>query len=750
MAVDATPLDVASLPAVLAGPVLRRLTRTQMAVWAALSRGADVTLTVRLAGQPATETAAAAVTPTRVGANLWLAMLTAGPPAPPGQFAAGQLYEYRLTSPGWPAAPTWTDYSIGTSLPAFLGPPANLGDLVVFHTSCRKPHGGGVDGLAVAAQEIRDRIAAGASRPHLLILSGDQIYADEVPAPMAPRIRRIAADIVGIDETSVFPSLRIGGRQAPTNGFGLTSSAATDHLWGLGEFLAAYLLYWSEALWPAAIPQWADLDPSNDLDPSAGLDEASWTDLAERVATFRAGIPEVKRVLATVPSLMILDDHEVTDDWNLDFPWAQAVYADPAGGRIVANGLLAYALCQHWGNNPDRFTTAGTPEANLLTAATFSGASPDTPATRALLGVPAGPPPAPPSVLRDLSVATAVRYDVTLEPAEGWPVRVVGLDERTAREFHRSDHPAARISMAALALMLPGPAATTPAGPTLVVAPSPILGTHLIEHVIQPAASLLPGGSEYADFESWPAATPNHQELLRRLAAYGPLLLLSGDVHYSGTAAMVYDRGGVTTRAVQLTDSAAKNADAKTMALHLFGDLAMRLGLERTRRFVGFAALSAAQRAALAAPPPAGTVLAYDDMVDVLLGRVFRAGQETPAVLSGPIAAAYNLGAGDWRYDVEPVDDERLPGPGPLLTDITSAPVPWPGWDPGNSFLMLRALRASDLHRIGRMWDGLPQLAVLTFTAGPPALVQHRLVSPSGEDPAGTTRHTCATRAALG
>ncbi|MGY1684984.1 hypothetical protein ACI8AK_05280 [Geodermatophilus sp. SYSU D00867] len=754
VALDAIALDVPSLPAVVAGPVLRRLTRAQVSVWVALTRGSDVTLHVRLAGRPVTEVTTTA-TPVQVGTALWLCVVTGAAPDG-GEFAAGALYEYRLSSPGWPSEPAWGDLALGTAQPSFPGPPAAVDDLVVLHTSCRKPHGGGLDGLALAAALIAERLAAGTPnpRPHLLVMSGDQIYADEVAGPMAPRVRRVATDLVGIDETSVFGSLPpFTGRQLPSEGFGLTSSAASDHLWTLGEFLAAYLLYWSDTLWPAAVPAWADVDPAVDLPP--GLDagaraaaEVTWTEQVASLGRFRAGLPGVRRVLATVPSVMILDDHEVTDDFNLNHPWATAVYGNPAGSRIVLNGLLAYALCQHWGNAPGRFTTGGSPEARLLVAAAHTGATPDTPALRTLLGVP-DPPPAPPSVLRDPTAPGTVRYDVELGPADGWPVRVLALDERTAREFLRVDRPAARISMAALAASLPGPDAGAPAAATLVIAPSPVLGTHVIEHVIQPAMSLLPGGSVYADFESWLAATPNHQELLRRLAAYGPVLLLGGDVHYSTTAALRYERDGATTRGAGVTSSAAKNADAKTMVLHLLGDLATRLGIERIRRFRGFAALTAGQRAALASPPPAGAVLPYDDMVDVLLGRVFRAGQETPAVLSEEVATAYGLGAGDWRYSIEPVDDERLPPAGPLLTDITGAPPPWVGWDPARSFAMLRALRASDLHRIGRVWDGLPQTSLLTFTSGP-LTVHHVLASPVGEDLAAAGRHTTQTAVELG
>lgn len=744
MALDATPLDPASLPAIVAGPILRAVTRARAAVWIALTDGSPVTLHLRPAGQPAGEVAAGTFTPVQVGSRLWLAVVTGD--APGGAFTSGQIYEYRLSSPGWPE-PNWLDLAIGTSLPAFPAPPAAVEDLVVLHTSCRKIHGGGLDGLAHARTVIADRMAAGKSRPHLLVGSGDQVYADEVAAPVAPRIRRIAADLVGIDETGVFgPLPPIGGRQASTDGFGLTSSAASDHLWTFGEFLAGYLLSWSDALWPAALPSWGDIGPG-DLDPAAGLDEAGWDELRDAAGRYRAVLPDARKVLATVPSLMVLDDHEVTDDWNLGHEWATAVYGNPAGSRLVTNGLLAYALCQHWGNVPEPFATAGNPEAAVLAGAAFTGASPDAPALRARLGVPAPPGPAP-AVLRDVADAIAVRYDVAFGPSEGWPVRVVGLDERTQREFPSDDAPAARVSMAALAAMLPTPPAAEDGIPTLVVAPSPVLGTHVIEHVIQPLVSLLPGGSEYADFESWPAVPANHQELLRRLAPYAPLVLLGGDVHYSTTAELNYTRAGTTIRGAGVTSSASKNADAKTMALHLFGDLAMRLGIERSRRFVGFTALSAAQRAQLAGPPPAGTVLPYDDLADVLLGRGLRAALGTPAVLSGEVADAYGLGPPDWEYTVEPVDDETMPPPGELLDALLAAPAPaWSTWDPAKSYLMVKALRANDLHRIGRVFDGLPQVSVLEVVA--PTAVRHTLSSPAGDDPGAPVVHRCETAVEL-
>src|SRR4029453_15343415 len=195
-----------------------------------------------------------------------------------------------------------------------------------------------------------------------------------------------------------------------------------------------------------------------------------------------------------VPSLMIFGDHEIADDWNIDLPWVNTVYDKPAGRRAVTNGVLAYALCQHWGNKPEAFTTAGTPERAVLdevsSAVSASPRRSPEPVVRPLLGIPGGKlGSAPPTqVLRALTPG-AIRYDLTLGPPEGWPVRIVLMDERTVREYPRLDSRGARISRAALALQLPAPASPVPF--TLVVTASPTLGSDLVENVIQPLLNLL-------------------------------------------------------------------------------------------------------------------------------------------------------------------------------------------------------------------------------------------------------------------
>ena len=326
-------------------------------------------------------------------------------------------------------------------------------------------------------------------------------------------------------------------------------------------------------------------------------------------------------------------------------------------------------------------------------------------------------------------------------------MRIVVLDERTVREYPRSDARGARISRDALALQLPPPPSAVPF--TIVVAAAPILGSDLVEDVIQPLFNVLvpETGARFADFESWSAARANHQDLLARLAAHHPVVVLSGDVHYGFTTRLTRTEGGVTTRVAQLTGSAAKNVEIKNAAISLFSELAMRLGLERVRETSGFASLSAADKTKLLSAPPTGSTLAWDDTVDVLLGRVAREGASEPTAMATPVAEAYGLPAPGWTYVVEPVDD-------PMAT-FSALPVdpPWDGWDPGKSLQMIQSLQEADLERFARVFVGLPQMAVVSFTiAGPSLTVHHELRCPVGSiepGPPSTDRHVVKTEVSL-
>ncbi|MFD4481866.1 alkaline phosphatase D family protein [Streptomyces sp. NPDC058471] len=62
--------------------------------------------------------------------------------------------------------------------------------------------------------------------------------------------------------------------------------------------------------------------------------------------------PEVRWLLSTVPSCMIFDDHDVIDDWNTSAAWLAEMRATPWWRERVLSGLMSYWVYQHIGNLP--------------------------------------------------------------------------------------------------------------------------------------------------------------------------------------------------------------------------------------------------------------------------------------------------------------------------------------------------------------------------------------------------------------
>lgn len=101
--------------------------------------------------------------------------------------------------------------------------------------------------------------------------------------------------------------------------------------------MAMYLLVWSPTCWTLIAPQPPTL--TAERRQRYALEQS-------RIDAFKAGLGGVGRALAHLPSLMIFDDHDVTDDWNLSAQWEETAYGHPFSKRIIGNALLAYLLCQ--------------------------------------------------------------------------------------------------------------------------------------------------------------------------------------------------------------------------------------------------------------------------------------------------------------------------------------------------------------------------------------------------------------------
>jgi hypothetical protein len=62
------------------------------------------------------------------------------------------------------------------------------------------------------------------------------------------------------------------------------------------------------------------------------------------------GEPYVRWLLSTVPSAMVIDDHDISDDWNISRSWKEEMDRRPWWGQRVEAGFMTYWIYQHLGN----------------------------------------------------------------------------------------------------------------------------------------------------------------------------------------------------------------------------------------------------------------------------------------------------------------------------------------------------------------------------------------------------------------
>ena len=60
--------------------------------------------------------------------------------------------------------------------------------------------------------------------------------------------------------------------------------------------------------------------------------------------------PTIRWLLSTVPSAMIFDDHEVTDDWNISEAWVEEMRTHPWWNAQIIGAYASYWIYQHLGN----------------------------------------------------------------------------------------------------------------------------------------------------------------------------------------------------------------------------------------------------------------------------------------------------------------------------------------------------------------------------------------------------------------
>ncbi|OBX33871.1 PhoD-like phosphatase [Halomonas elongata] len=256
-------------------------------------------------------------------------------------------------------------------------------------------------------------------------------------------------------------------------------------------------------------------------------------------------LPAAARLMAHLPTLMIFDDHDVTDDWNLTAAWEETAYGHPFSRRIIGNALMGYLLCQGWGNDPDRLAGPMQEVTTLLeTAAREDG------------WLPAEPHDA------------FLRY---LQRFEGWEYQVPGtpklvvLDTRTRRwrSERKLGRPSGLMDWEALSELqqqiLDAPS-------VVIVSPTPMFGVKLIE-VVQKLFTLA-GKPLLVDAENWMAhrgAASVMLNIFRHSRTPGHYVVLSGDVHYSFAYDIQIRHRRHGSRIWQITSSGVKNAFPDTL-----------------------------------------------------------------------------------------------------------------------------------------------------------------------------------------
>lgn len=425
-------------------------------------------------------------------------------------------------------------------LPTFFIPSINGNSVTNFlYGSCRKLHGEDEDSLVVADTIMSESFDDLIKRPRALFLIGDQIYADNVAGPLISFITNLSRKIMGWDEKinglesrlgDIRPGERVSIVKELTH---FSSDDVGNHLLGLGEFAAMYLIAWNAQIWPSELDQM----PSNGTYDYAEIEKYQ----IEKMHLYqsRNNLKKIRRLLANVPTYMICDDHEITDDWNINREWYREVCNSKSGKQIITNGLVAYWAFQAWGNDPDafdddfkKFIKSYIQLKGELSLQYFQD-------NRTSLIVDKDNLTANESLVSkiNLSQDQILNTKKWTFVAPTYPLTLF-LDCRTQRKFVDEHGPPILLSGEALSLAKNKllKAGYQTGNPLIIVSPTPVLGFELAESV-QRFLTIISGSYKW-DLETWRANEDGFVRFLYFiLTELHPdyCVFLSGDVHYAFT-----------------------------------------------------------------------------------------------------------------------------------------------------------------------------------------------------------------------
>lgn len=530
----------AQLPMLLMGPMVRRAEQTGVCIVFATSIPAQCQINI-LNTQSVSEQQTITL-----GERLYLHFVVVKPVSTP--FELDTLLAYQLIINGNEVDLSARAYS-NQATPAFVIP-NKLNSIL--HGSCRNAHHPAKDSLVTASQWQNTQRSQNTPGAQLLLLSGDQVYADDVAGPMLLVIHQLIEKLGIYKEQPMalplpeqlneqlynrhhfLPKTPWQKRSKLGVGYWLkkdephfSSVKAFNHLIHFEEFIALYLLNLSTAAWQCVDLQNAQYTGQN-LEHQRIFN-------AEKSALlgYAKGLNEVEKLFANVSTLMMFDDHDVTDDWNLTAGWEQAINQNPSSKRIINNGLISYWLFQGMGN--DALTKTGAliqPFKQSLSANNqWQFKAFDKP----------------------LNEFNHWHYELTTIP------KVVVLDTRTHRWRNESNfnEPSGLLDWERLTEL---EESLLSHDKVIIVSPAPVFGVKSIE-AIQAAFNIC-GQPLMVDVENWMAHEGSAKKLLdtfRRTDTPNETLILSGDVHYSFCFSVQKRFGDHPNRIWQLTASGIKN-----------------------------------------------------------------------------------------------------------------------------------------------------------------------------------------------
>ncbi|KQR99652.1 hypothetical protein ASG12_02315 [Williamsia sp. Leaf354] len=268
-------------PALVLGPLLRFVDESRATIWVETDRATEVRIDTSVGVSARTDTWG-------VGGHHYAIVVLEGLPADTQVDYSVVLGDDTGSDAVWP--PDGEQCRLRT---AAVG-----ADVTIAFGSCRRGDTydeeslGRIGADALVGLAHRVNTEAPQRRPDLLMLLGDQVYADDPSPEILARLHRHRA--------------QTGGQGGPVPGRGALDDEVADEICDLEEYTWLYAESW--------------------------------------------GTPEVRALMAAVPSCMILDDHDLRDDWNSSMDWRRTVTAAPWWPRRVVGAFTSYWIYQHLGN----------------------------------------------------------------------------------------------------------------------------------------------------------------------------------------------------------------------------------------------------------------------------------------------------------------------------------------------------------------------------------------------------------------